>query len=274
MTNPLSKYTDDELFTIFGEVIKDELESRGYEWRRKDEYAGVIYIMVNPAFPNLVKIGYADDVEKRLLSLNSKTGLPDPYGVYAVYKVKKRLADLRLFQLIDSLDPDLRHADDREFYEMTPERAYDILNAIAEVNGNETQLVKNPLSDVFFESGEDIVQTTDQTNKSGAVVPSGVYHAMRMTKKFGIEYEATMRVLDDAFIVQQGSSASMFEGVTLSKRIKFLRHHHLDKEGFVTQDVEFTSVASAASFITGKDSDGWFVWKTEDGQYIDVFRHQ
>lgn len=54
----------------------------------------MIYILVNPSFKNLVKIGYADDVAKRLKSLNSNAGLPDPYHVYATYKVKKRLEDL------------------------------------------------------------------------------------------------------------------------------------------------------------------------------------
>ena len=33
------------------------------------EKAGVIYILTNPSFPEYVKIGYADDVEKRLAQL-------------------------------------------------------------------------------------------------------------------------------------------------------------------------------------------------------------
>ena len=30
------------------------------------EKQGVIYILTNPSFPEYVKIGYADDIEKRL----------------------------------------------------------------------------------------------------------------------------------------------------------------------------------------------------------------
>ena len=30
---------------------------------------GVIYILTNPSFPEYVKIGYADDIDKRLLQL-------------------------------------------------------------------------------------------------------------------------------------------------------------------------------------------------------------
>lgn len=32
---------------------------------------GYIYILTNPSFPNYVKLGYADDVEKRVKELNS-----------------------------------------------------------------------------------------------------------------------------------------------------------------------------------------------------------
>ena len=31
---------------------------------------GVIYILTNPSFPEYVKIGYADDIDKRLQRLN------------------------------------------------------------------------------------------------------------------------------------------------------------------------------------------------------------
>ena len=31
---------------------------------------GVIYILTNPSFPEYVKIGYADDIDKRLMQLN------------------------------------------------------------------------------------------------------------------------------------------------------------------------------------------------------------
>ena len=32
--------------------------------------AGVIYILITPSFPEYVKIGYADDIDKRLQQLN------------------------------------------------------------------------------------------------------------------------------------------------------------------------------------------------------------
>jgi len=112
MMNHLEKYSDEELFSILDSDVEKEIKNRGYEfgWHKKIQYAGVIYILVNPAFPNLIKIGYADDVEKRVKSFNRNSGLPDSYHVYATYIVKKRLEDLKLHTFIDSLDSDLLHA--------------------------------------------------------------------------------------------------------------------------------------------------------------------
>lgn len=162
----LEKYSDEELFKIFDANLEEEIKSRGYEygWHKQIKYAGEIYILVNPAFPKLVKIGYADNVQKRVKTLNSNSGLPDPYHVYATYKVKKRLEDLKLHKLIDSLDSDLRHTKNKEFYEMTPEKAYTILSAIAEINGDEDLLVLNPYQDDYF-----VKKTGDNANPDGPV---------------------------------------------------------------------------------------------------------
>lgn len=148
----LSKYSDLDIINIISSDTETELRKRGYEygWYKKEKFVGVIYILVNPAFPKLVKIGYADDIQKRLKTLNT-TGIPDPFHCYAIYKVKKRLEDLKLHSLIDSLDSSLRHSQNREFYDMDCQKAFEILSAIAQINGDEEQLIKNPLSDSYFD---------------------------------------------------------------------------------------------------------------------------
>ena len=151
LSESLSSLSDDELLSVSPRLAA-ELRGRGYVlgWHRPVRYAGVVYVLVNAAFPSLVKIGYADDVERRMRSLNRNSGLPDPYHCYATYAVKERLEDLRLHALIDTLDPDLRHTGNREFYEMEPEKAFGILSAVAQINGDERQLRINPLDDPFF----------------------------------------------------------------------------------------------------------------------------
>ena len=63
---------------------------------------GVIYILTNPSFPDYVKIGYADDIDKRLKQLNRSECIPFAFRVYATYEVNSRLSDLKLHAIIDT----------------------------------------------------------------------------------------------------------------------------------------------------------------------------
>ncbi len=115
---------------------------------------GVIYILTNPSFPQYVKIGYADDVEKRLKQLNSTECTPFAFRIYATYEVDARLDDLKLHKMIDQINPNLRSIDDvdgkkriREFYAMTPETAYGIFETIAELGGRRERLHLYELSE-------------------------------------------------------------------------------------------------------------------------------
>lgn len=48
------------------------------------ENKGVIYILTNPSFPDYVKIGYADDIDKRLKQLNRSECIPFAFRVYSM----------------------------------------------------------------------------------------------------------------------------------------------------------------------------------------------
>jgi len=102
---------------------------------------GYIYIMTNPCLKDMVKIGYAKDVELRRQQL-STTALPYDYEVYATYETSGNLEDKKLHKLIDNLNPDLRVSKNREFFIMTPEEAYDLLEAIAIISGSTSKLSK------------------------------------------------------------------------------------------------------------------------------------
>lgn len=102
---------------------------------------GYIYIMTNPALKNMVKIGYAKDVEQRRKQL-STTALPYDYEIYATYETPGNLEDKKLHKLIDNLNPDLRVSKNREFFIMTPEDAYELLEAIATISGSQDKLQK------------------------------------------------------------------------------------------------------------------------------------
>lgn len=125
-------------------LFADTLDCTADELLRSDckQSKGFIYILVNRSFPDYVKIGYADNVERRLKELNSSECVPFSFQVYATYEVRKRLSDKNVHSIIDKLNPGLRSIEvmkgkrrEREFYAITPEFAYSILEAIAEING-------------------------------------------------------------------------------------------------------------------------------------------
>ncbi|MDD4291924.1 MAG: GIY-YIG nuclease family protein [Clostridia bacterium] len=109
---------------------------------------GVIYILTNPSFPDYVKIGYAKNVKERLNQLNRSECIPFAFRVYATYEVESTLSDKKLHDIIDKLNPDLRAIETfngkqrkREFYAMSPEDAYSLLQSIAAIHGYESRLV-------------------------------------------------------------------------------------------------------------------------------------
>lgn len=113
------------------------------------EKQGVIYILTNPSFPEFVKIGYADDIDRRLAELNRTECTPFAFRVYATYAVQTRLTDLKIHEMIDRINPALRSIDNvngkkrvREFYAMSAEDAYLMFEAMAEIHGTTDLLVK------------------------------------------------------------------------------------------------------------------------------------
>ena len=107
---------------------------------------GYIYIMTNPALRDMVKIGYATDVELRRQQL-STTALPYEYEIYATYETPGNLEDKKLHKMIDNLNPDLRVSKNREFFIMSPEDAFELLEAIAVISGSQDKLRKVKLTD-------------------------------------------------------------------------------------------------------------------------------
>lgn len=116
---------------------------------------GYIYIMTNPALHDMVKIGYATDVETRRQQL-STTALPYEYEVYATYETSGNLEDKKLHKMIDNLNPDLRVSKNREFFVMSPEDAYELLETIAIISGSQDKLKR--LKDVKKQTSTQIIR--------------------------------------------------------------------------------------------------------------------
>ena len=112
----------------------------------------MIYIMTNPSFKEYVKIGWADDVERRKKELDGSTAVPFSFKIFATLEVKDRgskRSDIFVHNLIGMLRPELRSVEkneagkiirQREFFQMEADEAYELLEQISGLTGG--KLVK------------------------------------------------------------------------------------------------------------------------------------
>ena len=148
---------------------------------------GFIYIMTNPSFSDeWVKIGYADDVDARLKQLNASSCTPYAFRVYATYEVKDRVSDRYVHDIIDLINPELRsieHASNgkdrvREFFAMTPDDAYHILENIANLTSTWDKLKFSNLT-ADDEREEEAANTTFTATYLSHIKSGGLLTACR-----------------------------------------------------------------------------------------------
>lgn len=180
------------------------------------EKAGVIYILTNPSFPEYVKIGYADDIDKRLKQLNRSECTPFAFRVYATYEVNSRLSDLKIHSIIDKLNPNLRSIENfngqkrvREFYAMAPEDAYAILEAIAEIHGC-TESLKLVTPSTEEAQAEEIAKEVDTEHTEKA----SNFSFFKCQIAFGEQIEYAYDSSVTATVV--GDRAVEYDGITMS----------------------------------------------------------
>lgn len=192
------------------------------------ETKGVIYILTNPSFPELVKLGYAKDLEKRLKQLNRSEALPYAFRAYAKYEVESSLTDLELHKLIVSLNPDLRTIETtsdgkkrvREFYVMTKEEAYGILECIAKISGTTDRLKRVKATGQELEDEKQAAKIKEEAKR-------GPFHFSQCGIKPGeriqyVEDESIQPVVvDDRRIEWNGQTTSLS---ALAQQLKGFNH--------------------------------------------------
>lgn len=244
-----------------------------------------IYVLTNETFSghDWVKIGYATDVERRRKEL-STTALPFPYEIYATYEIPptSHVADKVLHKLITQLNPGLRLAKNREFFEMKPEAAYDLLHALAVIHDCEDKLVR-------YKDGKPIVTTSScpTTSAPASVVtkpigaaPSALPQLKDYHDSFHIDIpggHAEMTVDSGAFVVKVGSVVRLRSDPLNPQRkhqLEDLADGTLKQTGAdyasLTVDKAFKSPSSAASYINARSNDGWKTWKDKNGRAMET----
>jgi len=188
---------------------------------------GVIYILYNPSFKDYVKIGYATDIEQRLKQLNRSETIPFAFRVYAVYEVGSgsELTDKKLHQLIDVLNPDLRAIDNfggkervKEFYAISAEEAYSLLECIAKISGTSDRL-KRLTPDGHAEIDEEIAEEVRERRKQFRFTKNGIPAGSEI--EFIDDPTIKAIVMDDRKIQYQGEITSLS---ALARKLKGCNH--------------------------------------------------
>jgi len=204
---------DFDTLLLFSETLECTIDEllKGPQNKTK-KHVGVIYILTNPSFPEYVKIGYADDVDKRLQQLNRSESIPFAFRVYATYEVDSRLSDVKIHSIIDKLNPNLRAIDVikgqkrvREFYAMSAEDAFLILEAIAEIHGctgNLKKIEPNEIEIKEEQEAQEIERESRTRSKNFTFsewkIPIGA------VLQYHLDESITCTVVDDRKVMFQG----------------------------------------------------------------------
>lgn len=188
---------------------------------------GVIYILTNPSFPDYVKIGYATDIEKRLKQLNRSETIPFAFRVYAIYEVEQELTDKKLHDLIDTLNPDLRTIETfdgkqrvKEFYAMSAEDAYNLLDCIAQISGTQSRLKRmKPEGHEIID--EQIANEVKETARRGVFRFGDCNIPVGSMVTFIEDKNIQAKVLDDRHIEYNGETTSLS---ALAQKLKGFDH--------------------------------------------------
>ena len=169
----------------------------------------IIYILTNPVLPDLIKIGRTTNLEERMRSLSSHSGVPVPFECYYACEVKDAQdVERRLHGAFG----DNRINPKREFFRINPERVKMILEALSLED-------VTPTSDVVED--EEDAETLRRAKERRPVfkfsivdVPVGaILHFIK-------EETVTCKVIDDKRVEFEGSSTS------LSNAARTMLHRH------------------------------------------------
>lgn len=227
-----------------------------------------IYIMTNETFSghNWVKIGYAKDPEKRRKQL-STTNIPYPYKIYATYEIpeSEHLGDKVLHKLITNLNPNLRLTENREFFEMTPEQAYELLRALAIIHNREDKLVPYGEKPIGKSQKE-----TPQKQKPNPKADLDAGFDEFIVHVDGEEAVLTINI--DSYVLKAGSPVRInHDNKNPQKKAQeedlasgVLREGE-NGIAHLTKDKVFPASSTASKYVCGYSCSGNITWRTRDG---------
>lgn len=134
---------------------------------------GYVYILTNPSYKdNIIKIGYTVDLKQRLAQLD-RTGVPTPFDPYmTVQTAKYKELEKVIHHELDKLT-DFRTRENREFFEIDPVDAADLLKNLARLLDDAEIIEYGNLSSVEDKNEATMTQQGNRTTFAMLGVPIG-----------------------------------------------------------------------------------------------------
>ncbi len=153
----------------------------------------IVYLLTNPTMPGLVKIGRTTDLESRLRSLSTHTGVPVPFECFYACQVEN---STKVEKALHDAFGDHRINPKREFFSLNPDRVVAILELVALNDAApKMEIADDP---VELEALHREQSRREQFRFSLADVPIGV------TLYFSRDENITAKVIDDRRIEFEG----------------------------------------------------------------------
>ena len=134
---------------------------------------GFVYILTNPSYKdNIIKIGFTTNLKNRLSQLD-KTGVPMPFEPYMTVETSKyRELEKVIHHELDKLT-DFRTRNNREFFEIDPIDAADLLKNLARLLDDVVIVEYGNISSVEEKSEASITQLGNRTTFKMLGIPVG-----------------------------------------------------------------------------------------------------
>ncbi len=165
---------------------------------------GFVYILTNPSYKdNIIKIGFTTNLQARLKQLD-RTGVPTPFEPYmTVETAKYKQLEKVIHHELDKLT-DFRTRDNREFFEIDPIDAADLLKNLAQLLDDVEIVEYGNLSSVEDKSEATITQLGNRTTFRMLGVPVGA------------QLTATHKNIPDVVVVDEINQVRLPDGTIKS----------------------------------------------------------
>lgn len=214
------------------------------------EKQGYVYILTNPSFrEDWVKIGMSSmSVEQRVKQLDS-TGVPLPFEIYATMKTAKYQEAEKLIHNFISMFTNLRIRDNREFFNVKPEKALEIFKQVAKVIDD--AVIEETYKVSLFGAGENtecknsktlLTKTPPRTEVKKWMIPANpkYFNVEGCFEKHGYVYwrqHFNFQTGDIIYIYMSSpESAVRYKCVVDGHDLPFTSENEIDLEFFVNPD--------------------------------------